>query len=55
MYAGWQQPPPPVSDEELAEITRRAAAIGIPAWRVRAALGVTPADGPAGEANPRGT
>jgi hypothetical protein len=28
------------NDEDLAAIIRRAAALGIPAWRVAAALGV---------------
>lgn len=30
---------PETPDEELAAIFRRAAALGIPAWRVSAALG----------------
>jgi hypothetical protein len=30
---------PATADEELAAIFRRAAALGIPAWRVSAALG----------------
>jgi len=30
---------PATPDEELAAIFRRAAALGIPAWRVSAALG----------------
>jgi len=31
---------PPVPDQELAAIILRAAAIGVPAWRVATALGV---------------
>ncbi len=36
-------PPPPgrrVPEEELTAIIRRAAALGIPGWRVSAALGL---------------
>jgi hypothetical protein len=31
---------PRIPDQELAAIMRRAAAIGVPAWRVATALGV---------------
>ena len=34
---------PRISDQELATITFRAAGIGVPAWRVAAALGMPPA------------
>jgi hypothetical protein len=35
-----------LSDQELDSIIFRAAAIGVPAWRVRAALGLPIVDGP---------
>lgn len=42
--ADWARQATPASaripDEELAEVIRRAAAIGVPAWRVATALGV---------------
>jgi hypothetical protein len=43
----WAATPPETPDGELAAIVRRAAALGIPAWRVSVALGhpLPPADG----------
>jgi hypothetical protein len=38
------QAPAGIADEELAAILRRAAMIGIPAWRVTVALGLPPPD-----------
>ena len=46
-WSGWQQDAnasrvtsePETPDEELRAIVRRAAALGIPAWRVSVALG----------------
>lgn len=35
-----------LSDHELDKILFRAAAIGVPAWRVRVALGLPIVDGP---------
>jgi hypothetical protein len=35
-------PPAQIPDHELAELIARAASLGVPAWRVRAALGLPP-------------
>ena len=44
------QAPDPIGRQELAAIIARAAAIGIPAWRVTTALGLGPSDNPPGGA-----
>jgi len=41
-----------MAEQELAVLVLRAAAIGIPAWRVTTALGVPPMDGTSGDSLP---